>query len=680
MNVRLLFGLCLSLAVTGCDNPMNPGLLDFGPGGPGSDGNQVTDGGATDGPSTLDGPMLNLDLGSDPNGPMITIVSPVAVSGTVDVIGGTLKVTATVVPQGAPVAADTVKLLIPTANGGAMSYDMSLSGMANTYAGQADISMIQAGSSNFMVTAKDTMGRVGSATLAFVHDPGPVFTFLQPTAPTARGSITVEVLITDPLGHGVPASNVLVGIRAPNDISKNFMVDPTQDGTPGKPFHATAVVDFSTFSPALDGPQLILASAQSSSGAVTHAQKAFTVDNTGPSITIDSPGPGDFLGGVVEVKATITDVSGVQDSTVVAEWGNDPAKTVALTRLTGDSFHGFFDVRQFGRGYVLPTLSVRADDQLGNHGEVGIDIVVDNTPPHLEMDPPKIRVGQIDGTTQQVQCSALFDPLGDEAVNDGAKVQQVFTPRVRIQDDGNDAPGLLVVRFSGVDPNSVFLYASPASNGPLIVDTDTAGEGLGYCDSINPNLQPISGGMAASGQALALKLINIPPAGGGDFTSTTPPAAPNPYLALCPEWGIAGAQVPPPVCSKAGTDLTDVIGYEDTGVGHSAIWTIPPLSPPDYTCLGLQLDSSNQLPEGPTCLAVVARDRAGNQNVSPPIRVCIERTPGFCSSWAPANYPNCTGTYVKSTGTTNNTACAPLKLSGPTFDTRFPSAEVVLPP
>src|SRR4029079_18282478 len=119
--------------------------------------------------------------------------------------------------------------------------------------------------------------------------------------------------------------------------------------------------------------------------------------------------------------------------------------------------------------------SIRADDLLGNNGEVAIEIVVDNTPAQVELDPPKMRLGELG--SGKLKCSQLFDPVGGESANDGQIVPQIITIKSRIEDRGNNAPGLLVERFSGIDAKSVALYVMPAvlpsmGNRALAVDTN----------------------------------------------------------------------------------------------------------------------------------------------------------------------------------------------------------------
>jgi hypothetical protein len=289
---------------------------------------------------------------------------------------------------------------------------------------------------------------------------------------------------------------------------------------------------------------------------------------------------------------------------------------------------------------------------LGNHSEKGIDVIVDNTPPLLSLDPPAIRMGKVSmGSTT---CSAPFDPVGKDAASDGDKVLTIATLRARIEDKGNWAPGLAVEHISMLDPASIKLYASPVTNGPLVVDVD----GDGDCDTINPGLDTISlgMGMTSSNQALSLGLVPIPPSGSADFFSSTTTQAGCDAI-------MTGASAPDPLCLDSGSPMTIAIPHlHDDNVGNAAIFTIPPITP-SYNCTGLQLDTRNNLPEGPTCLAVVAKDTMGNWGVSQPIRVCIDRGGGKCAGWPnPSVLPECTGTIK--TGVPPTTACTAPNFGG----------------
>jgi hypothetical protein len=199
------------------------------------------------------------------------------------------------------------------------------------------------------------------------------------------------------------------------------------------------------------------------------------------------------------------------------------------------------------------------------------------------------------------------------------------------------------------------MFISPVSNGPLVVDVD----GDGICDGINPSLVPITidMGMAASNQALSLALVGMPPAGTPDFFSPTtkPPGC---------DAVMTAPNAPDPLCLDSGTPMFLSIASKDDNVGNAAIFTIPPLAPASFNCVGQQLDTRNNLPEGPACVAAIAKDSTGNWGVSQPIRICIDRGTGMCAGWPKTTgLPECTGT-VKAGIPPTTTCTAPGFTSG----------------
>jgi hypothetical protein len=644
MTIRLGL-ISLLVAAAACDSGVNKpfGGLDNGMM---EDGFVFKNGDMTGGNvdlSSEDAPGFgNVDLAMDVNGPTITITSP---KPTDEVHYDTLTVTATIVGKGgAFIDGNNVFLTIPSGGVGGTKAPMTLTAMQDVYQGSIDISAIPSGTSQFIVSAADVMGRQNSVEQNYIHDHGPVITFIQPTAPTATGSLYVEVLINDTLHPLADAGTVKATIHAGDNIVLTAISGAV-------PLRVNGTIKFSDYSPPLDGLQLLTVSATNSAGTVGRGTKQFTVDNVGPTIKITNPLPGQFIAGVIQITANIDDISGVSDGSVVAVFGNDLSKSVPMTRTLPNmpQFQGLFDVRQLGVNYVLPTLSVRADDNLGNHSELAEDIAVDNVPPFMSMDPPLMYVANL-LTGNIVQCGQPFDPVGDDAANDLQTVPQVITLRARIEDSGNFAPGLSHMIWSGVDTTSVYLYGISASGEALAVDTD----GDGQCDDVNPLLVPTTN-ITASGEAVSLQLASIPPGGAADLT---PSPTPTPSPTGCDEIGALGGVTPPPLClGVANLHLPIAIGYGDNN--DPAIWTIPPVVASRSGCVGFQFDSANKIPEGPACFVVVAKDNAGNHNVTTPLRVCIERSSGHCpSGWE--NGITCRGTYNKATNMTDpNTPCSP---------------------
>ena len=179
--------------------------------------------------------------------------------------------------------------------------------------------------------------------------------------------------------------------------------------------------------------------------------------------------PGEIVGGIVEISATINDNAGVLDSSVIAIIGDEtgtplfelPLKPrgagMLLRPVRQRPPHA---VRRSRRRpplcIVFPTVSFRASDQVGNETVVGYDFAVDNIAPLADLDPPE--PARHASSTRVLRCSHEFDPLGNDDFygdmpNDGKMVPQVFDLRARIEDDGNRAAGLKLSPISLVDPH-----------------------------------------------------------------------------------------------------------------------------------------------------------------------------------------------------------------------------------
>lgn len=392
----------------------------------------------------------------------------------------------------------------------------------------------------------------------------------------------------------------------------------------------------------------------------------FVIDTTGPAIVINTPGAGTWVRGTIQIQATVTDESGVDPASVVAEFGGDPMYAVPLADAGAGVFLGLFDTRLLPPAFVLPVVSVRAADKRGNKNEVSVTVIVDNVGPAISLSAPPIHVVTVQkgprtqvqncGSGQQEICSHPFPPLGDDAATDGQVVQQVMTLRARVEDRANWAPGIFTTYPSLVDPKAVKLYVAPASYGDLVVDTDKDG----ICDGINPALVPdpnVQGG----NKAVEVVMAPISPGGAVDNRGA---------------FGGDGvcAQVGDPMITDGpaglcGHDLSYVLGYTFTRQEPS-IWSIPPiLGAPDPRCLGLQFDGFNNLPEGPLCVAVVATDNAGNRNVGAPLRLCLDRGGGKCNNFN--LLPDC-GTLKCAPGVKPNTW-----VKGQAPQVPYPAGEVI---
>ncbi|HXU71055.1 MAG TPA: hypothetical protein VN947_17090 [Polyangia bacterium] len=398
-------------------------------------------------------------------------------------------------------------------------------------------------------------------------------------------------------------------------------------------------------------------------------------DTDGPVITYVKPMAGVFVGQLLEVVVTVTDPSGVNPATVKAVIAHDPNNTLSLKPTgTADTYHAFFDTTTLSTLMSFLDIDVVADDKLGNHGELGEEVLVDDVPPWMTMNAKvQMRVGKEDSAAGKFECSQSFGPLGPtdidpqfdntpEAAYEGAVMKQAIGLRARIEDHGNHVPGQRVDYFSDIDETTVTLYAvgivAPATTLPVLA-VDTNGDG--FCDDVNPALQPTSGMISMPDEALALHMTPLTDAGSPDFT--TGGAVP----AACGEVGTAMDMPPSPLCTKAGTGMTFVI----PGFGKDKpIYSLPPVKDPD-ACVGFPLDAANHLPEGPACVITYAVDNAGNHMVSYPIHICVDLGNHKCDTFTVTDNTACTGKLVNGTVMPGST-CAPPPVNGTVVGT-FPT-------
>lgn len=629
----LACGLASALLAFGCTSAENPNR----PPPPGNGGN-----GMVNPPSgtvvvsietpTADQPFFARTL--------VDVVAHVNIEGGTDFVDGT-SIRVTVTREGGSEVLESGQLVIE--NG-------------DTYTGRVSLGDLASGRYVLTVSARSSGGAMGSSQVGFVIDSGPEIIITAPVEGRSyKRMLTIEVVATDPFG-----------LAAVPEATVGAIAVPLADA--GVPDTFRGSIDFDAQDPPLFGNQLLTVSAVNANGKRTEVQVIFFIDNEGPLITDTHPIPGQIIGGIVEVRATINDNAGVLDSSAIAIIGDEtgtPLFELPLNPRGGGTYSVLFDSARLtgceeppavSLCIVYPTVSFRVSDQVGNETVVAYEFAVDNIAPIADLDPPNLRDSQLD---RVLRCSHEFNPLGNDSYsgdmpNDLKKVPQVFDLRARIQDDGNRATGLKLRPLSKVDPNETSVYIMNDNEQPLIVDTD----GNGTCDSINPLLIPTTEPPTQNNQVLKVRLAAVPPGGAADFT---PDGQPPPYCAD----GIA-PEKPEPMCTFFQPSIA--ISY---AFGEPAIWSVEPIN--DLYCHGGQFDTrANHIDTNRwACIAVGTKDRAGNFSVSAPLRVWVDylyvdernnNRPSIAFGLdpppnAPAA-PSCTGRYDKATNTVTSGACS----------------------
>jgi hypothetical protein len=626
-----------------------------GPGGTGG----VVDAGAPSGTVTITiqspagDAILSTNAAAD-------VAAKITITGGTDLVDPS-TVRATLVQTGGTGSLSAAPLVGPTGD--------------NLYTGKISLAGLATGDYTLTVTAKSSTALAGAASVKIKLDGGPKITVLSPIAGQHyKGSIISQVIV-DPGLYG-PASGLTCTIAG----------TPVTLQPAGPVNEYRAVFDL-TMPVALTGDQLFEVSAKDARGTRTDIKIIFNVDITGPDITMTLPAPGSIVGGVIKISAVIADGAGLDGSSLQVLIGDDTTTAFRLPLTLDPGVGGFstlFDTKNLTQCnlnsplcIVRPTISFRAADALGNERVVSYTFAVDNMPPIADLTPPQIRASKIDGV---LRCSWKFDPLDPDIVagdapDDGCVVPQMFDLRARVEDDGNPASGEKAVPISTVDPDATAAYILDSTTvggvaQPLVVDTDNDG----WCDAVNPLLQPTTSPITGPRQVLKVRLAPVPPDGVADFT----PDPSLPIVNVCLP-GVA-TEIPASLCIP-GPQPTVAISYAG---GLPAIWSIEPIKPANAAyCFGSQFDTrANKIaavtsttpplpgPAGWKCIAVVTADKLGNASTSKPLRVYLtdygysgqdSHAPGtFCSQPLPANAgppPDCTGTWDKASGTLSQKAC-----------------------
>ena len=128
----------------------------------------------------------------------------------------------------------------------------------------------------------------------------------------------------------------------------------------------------------------------------------FLIDKSGPTITATTPGPGDIVGGVINISATVADDSGVLDSSVVAVISNQETPLFELPLAAqGSGIYGvLFDTsnltrcpnrRRPGSAWCSRTSRSGRSTWSAISRVLSYGFSVDNVAPMADLDPPMMR-------------------------------------------------------------------------------------------------------------------------------------------------------------------------------------------------------------------------------------------------------------------------------------------------
>jgi hypothetical protein len=496
-----------------------------------------------------------------------------------------------------------------------------------------DLSKLSSASYTIVFTATTVGGATGQTKVVLSVDAGPSLTVKSPTeGGFYKGSAPVEVQATQ---NKFTITQVTMALGQGEAVPLNSIGSGIYKGT----------IDFSAFTPPLEGPQLVTVRAKNENGTITTVLRKFVSDNIGPTISGTLPAIGAMIGKVITISANVDDPAGVDASSVIAIVGNgDQNFEVALVAAEGSkTYSSLFDTTKLPSYALYPTISFRARDRLGNESNTSYMLSLDNEPPVMDLDPPYVQIFKQEG--DKLICSWPFDPVGPDAVDDGDVVTQLFDVRARIEDRGNRplTGSADFVLIGGIDNSKVKLYVLGNPSRPLVVDTSDPPDG--YCDDINPDLVPTTK-PETDLDAQVLDMVPLSPQGTPDFSPTETACSStsgDPPAAICNTTFNSAKALIDSKGRPHSDRMTFAMSYNADNM--PSIYTLGPIVNDKLQCAGRQFDSSNNLKNGWACLAVKASDTLGNSQVSRPIRVCVMAT--TTDKGCVGTMPDCTGTLVK---------------------------------
>lgn len=604
--VGLGFGLLFLIVQLGCNDIVTPPpSVGGGAGGGGGGGD---------------------DLCADEGGPVVAILLPEAASDPnteMIVTDADLSVECEATSTGALVDDSTVSIIVRDENGVTETPVVVKNG-GGTFSASVDLRSFPNGPLFVGCEASDASpaASCSSAAVMTFLDLGPSVVILSPDDGSVQaGGMDIEFTIAaDPVSESdnlatpdimLTGSLIVAGARIPQTNIAS------EDGV-----FFVGTVDFddpALYQTALNGEYEFSVSVANERGVTRRETRSFTVDSGGPTIEIVEPELGSVIGGATDVVAIVSDPSGIDPSQVSFIIGTDKFDMEQVPGSTG-RFRGSFDANQYPTSIGEVLINVVAVDIVGNELVASVVVELDGVPPRMELDPADVREGK-DGT-DGLECSALFDPVGDNAISDGDIVFPISYVRARIEDRGNPSASYK----SGLDSGSVQVWILGGFGLPLVIDTD----GNGVCDSINPDVLP--GNPMGNPSAAAINLIPLGPTGSADFLETETFGLDPPFeYRNC----IPGSQKEPgdSLCNNVTIPRIIPDNREPSGT-TPAIYVKAP-APPIY-CMGDPFDwqTSQNSVEGPGCMAVRAADERGNTSVSTPVRVCFTTAGGGCSSFS----------------------------------------------
>lgn len=646
-----------SLASMACGGDDHPGNLPSGSGGTGAGGSGgiagaagSTSGGGGSGGTSGDGGVTGGTGGTgavnQPGSPKVTVTSPTAAtnpSSDTVVVGDQVDVLCTAekspLATAKPVDPTTVKIAVLDSKQAVVAeFPGTATKNANEYTSSFVLTTLPNGPMSVRCTAADTSkpAKTGLHSISTFVDHGPdisVVTPLEGSSYPLAGAVPFEFKVTPaPLATGDTEAGVAsVGLKV-NGVTIPATPDPLV--TNGY----KVAVDFNDKSlfpqtPAGSLPVVIEGTNNRTPAAAKRTKNYnFSVDGQGPVIIIKSPKNQDIIGGKVTLSFSVADpLSGVDQKTINVELNQSANYYTTGTAWTNnkDDYTFQFDSATVVGSKVQMTVNITASDKAGNKSAgASVLLYLDNEPPWVDLDPSNVRTEKKSGTT--IYCSKSFDPLGI-AASDGDDLSGFVRLRALVWERTNQIVGQSILYYATTDPKSVYLYLQPdAPTVPLLINNDSDPE----CDAINA----IVGGQTIP----SLQLNPVNPAGSAHYGSGDG-AVPPPIGTQCQ----LGTEAEPAKLCSLQSDLGVVIKHTMSG-SEPVVYGIGQMAGLECTGTGWELSSqlaNSTQKDGWFCLAAVAKDKVGNTQISPPLRICYDNpnTAAHPSCWNSSEVPpSCT--------------------------------------
>ncbi|MEO0325606.1 MAG: hypothetical protein AAF447_21805 [Myxococcota bacterium] len=388
------------------------------------------------------------------------------------------------------------------------------------------------------------------------------------------------------------------------------------------------LTDEAIFPGPIDGMRELQIRATNGRRSIRSVVQVFAVDDEGPEIRILEPALGELVGGLVTVRAEVTDPAGVNEDTIDLRLpGVDMPRRFTAVSGRPDEFIATFDASIYGVGDPSIVLNVIAEDLNENASTATQNVRLDSVPPLADLDPVDVRV--IRETGEDVLCSELFDPVGADSVNDGAIVGPDAEFRARIEDQGNETSGDGVVVFvSGIARADLYIFQPDSETDAR--ELLTSGVAGAACDDITADVLPES--PMGGDPATVVELLAVRPAGSpaGDPDAEGWPAGEpaeayggGAVFAYCS--GANGTDSPRLLCEESSPLSTVISNVSDRSL--AAVYAPGPVG--GSNCVGSPVNVSRLVDAGRwACAAVRVEDELGNVSVSAPVRFCLVEDAG----------------------------------------------------